>query len=210
MTQKEIIVEHAMKMFVAQGIKAVRMDDIAQELSISKRTLYELFGDKEELLYQSMLLYAQQNKSRRTRQIAELNDPLEIMLLSLRDMIEGAPTVSRMHRNMKRFYPRVVEKLHCDDVYEKQNLKKWLNYCVARGYMTETSDCDFVVNIISQSVQGIMLPETFEARNSLELLSAMSYSLIIFIRGLCTVEGIEVFDRCYRCYFGNIPAPNTL
>ncbi len=37
-------------LFQAQGVKQVRMDDIARELSISKKTLYELFSDKEELL----------------------------------------------------------------------------------------------------------------------------------------------------------------
>ena len=51
MDQKERIIEQAMHMFVSQGIKSVRMDDIAQQLGVSKRTLYELFGDKEGLLY---------------------------------------------------------------------------------------------------------------------------------------------------------------
>ena len=36
-------------MFYKQGIKQVRMDDIAKELTISKRTLYEIFNDKETL-----------------------------------------------------------------------------------------------------------------------------------------------------------------
>ena len=45
MDQKERIIEQAMHMFVSQGIKSVRMDDIAQQLGVSKRTLYELFGD---------------------------------------------------------------------------------------------------------------------------------------------------------------------
>ena len=49
MDQKERIIEQAMHMFVSQGIKSVRMDDIAQQLGVSKRTLYELFGDKEGL-----------------------------------------------------------------------------------------------------------------------------------------------------------------
>ena len=44
------VVETASKSFMTLGIKAVHMDDIASSLSISKRTLYELFGDKEELL----------------------------------------------------------------------------------------------------------------------------------------------------------------
>ena len=49
-TQKDRIIEEAMRMFVQQGIKSVRMDDIARSLGVSKRTLYEQFGDKEELL----------------------------------------------------------------------------------------------------------------------------------------------------------------
>ena len=54
MSQKEYIIERTSQMFVASGIKAVRMDDIAQTLGVSKRTLYEMFGDKEELLYLCM------------------------------------------------------------------------------------------------------------------------------------------------------------
>ena len=54
MDQKERIIEQAMQMFVAQGIRSVRMDDIAQQLGVSKRALYELFGDKEGLLYLAM------------------------------------------------------------------------------------------------------------------------------------------------------------
>ena len=37
------IMETAMKAFAERGVKAVKMDDIAQMLSISKRTLYEIY-----------------------------------------------------------------------------------------------------------------------------------------------------------------------
>ena len=56
--QKERIIDQAMHMFVSQGIKSVRMDDIAQQLGVSKRTLYEMFGDKEGLLYLAMERYS--------------------------------------------------------------------------------------------------------------------------------------------------------
>ena len=39
-------------MFIEHGIKDVKMDDIAARLSISKRTIYELFNDKEQLLHE--------------------------------------------------------------------------------------------------------------------------------------------------------------
>ena len=45
----------AARAFAVHGIRNVRMDDIAGSLSISKRTLYELFTDKEQLLLEIML-----------------------------------------------------------------------------------------------------------------------------------------------------------
>lgn len=45
----------AMNAFATKGIKGVTMDDIAMGLGISKRTLYEMFEDKEELLIACML-----------------------------------------------------------------------------------------------------------------------------------------------------------
>ena len=39
------ILETAMKAFAERGVKAVRMDDVAQMLGISKRTLYEIYRD---------------------------------------------------------------------------------------------------------------------------------------------------------------------
>ena len=48
-------------MFVEQGIKSVRMDDIASAVGVSKRTLYEMFESKDELLYLT-IRHLQRNK----------------------------------------------------------------------------------------------------------------------------------------------------
>lgn len=37
-------------MFYQHGIRKVKMDDIAKRLRISKRTVYEIYADKEDLL----------------------------------------------------------------------------------------------------------------------------------------------------------------
>ena len=47
---REVILETAMKAFQEKGIRAVKMDDIAEKLAISKRTMYEIYATKEELL----------------------------------------------------------------------------------------------------------------------------------------------------------------
>lgn len=198
-------------MFVSQGVKAVRMDDIAHELSISKRTLYELFGDKEELLYLCIKHFIEVGRERREKQIAEIDNDLEVMLFSFRDMISVAPISARMRRNMKRFYPSVFKRLEEEVQQEsRDDLKRWLTKCVDKGYMERTSDCDFVVRVLYESVQGIMVSENFENEDMMSTIAMISYSIMIFIRGLCTIEGIKIIDRCFDKYFGNIQALNTL
>lgn len=211
MTQKEIIIERASSMFVTQGVKAVRMDDIAQELSISKRTLYELFGDKEELLYQSILHFLVKGQQRRVEQSQSVENSLEVMLVCLRDMVVYAPISSRIRANLKRFYPKVFERLEGDArANSMEDLRRWVKECVASGYFTATADSDLVVRVLQDSVHGIMLMEMYDTTDSVHLVSKITYAIVIFIRGLCTQSGIEVIDRCFDKYFGNITSIDTL
>ena len=50
MLLKDRIVAESTNLFVRNGVKSVRMDDIASRLGVSKRTIYELFGDRESLI----------------------------------------------------------------------------------------------------------------------------------------------------------------
>ncbi len=211
MTQREIIIERASSMFVTQGVKAVRMDDIAQELSISKRTLYELFGDKEELLYQSILHFLVKGQQRRVESSRSVENSLEVMLLSLRDMVVYAPIAGRIRANLRRFYPKVFERLEGDaKANSMEDLRRWVKECVASGYFTSTADSDLVIRVLQDSVHGIMLMDLYDTMDSVHVVSRIAYALVIFIRGLCTQSGIEVIDRCFDKYFGNITSIDTL
>ena len=202
MTQRDNIIHYTSKMFVEQGIKAVRMDDIAKELSISKRTLYELFGDKEELIFQSIKHYLEQSRERRIKQILDLENPLEIMVISIRDMIDAAPVAGRIRRNMRRFYPTVYAKLAEEVQATSQNdLKRWVSECLECGYFDRRIRSDYAIKLIHHSVHGVLVNTLHEETPSDELVSLMSYSLLIFIRGLCTVEGQRVIDECTQKYF---------
>ena len=45
------ILQTAMEEFTQKGVRAVKMDDIATRLSISKRTLYEIYSNKEDFVH---------------------------------------------------------------------------------------------------------------------------------------------------------------
>ena len=52
---KERILTVTMQAFKLRGIRNVRMDDIATTLGISKRTIYEIYSNKEELLLDGIM-----------------------------------------------------------------------------------------------------------------------------------------------------------
>ena len=82
-TKKEIqnqIVEAAHELFIERGIKDVKMDDIAAKLSISKRTIYELFNDKEQLLHEVLKFQNEKMYEKGKEIIRNSSHILEIIL----------------------------------------------------------------------------------------------------------------------------------
>lgn len=61
---KERILTVAMQAFKLRGIRNVRMDDIATTLGISKRTIYEIYSNKEELLLDGIMREEQGKETR--------------------------------------------------------------------------------------------------------------------------------------------------
>lgn len=61
MTIKENIIEKAKTLFMQYGIRSVSMDDIASDLGISKKTIYQYFENKSDLIHQVTFLHIQQD-----------------------------------------------------------------------------------------------------------------------------------------------------
>ena len=59
---KDRIIEGAADLFKTYGIKSVTMDSLANQFGISKRTIYEIFSDKDELLKAVLTRINQQQK----------------------------------------------------------------------------------------------------------------------------------------------------
>ncbi|HNX79874.1 MAG TPA: helix-turn-helix domain-containing protein, partial [Prolixibacteraceae bacterium] len=64
MDYRERILARTAELFQIMGIKALTMDFIAVDLGISKRTIYELFRDKDELLMHAVEYWIRSNNSR--------------------------------------------------------------------------------------------------------------------------------------------------
>lgn len=155
--QKERIIDQAMQMFATQGIKSVRMDDIAQHLGVSKRTLYELFGDKEGLLYLAMERYFQRDRQRWTELTANARNVLEAMFMVLAQVMDKAEVSSRMMDNLKKFYPAVHDKLTREGMEKnRRSLRGMLDQGIVDGLFVDNINIDLAISVLYYTASALV------------------------------------------------------
>lgn len=103
-------------MFVELGIKSIRMDDIAHTLGISKRTLYEMFTDKEELIYLCMKYLMDEQLRMVAETTADCDDKLEALFNGFKLMSTGGERHHRMMTNLQKFYPAVFDRIRVEHI----------------------------------------------------------------------------------------------
>ena len=100
---RAVILKAAMKAFTEKGIRAVKMDDIAESLAISKRTMYEIYATKEELLYEGVKTFRED----RRKKFMEMGKE--------KDLMGGTGEAHLCPATWRADRPRLVEGSHGDE-----------------------------------------------------------------------------------------------
>ena len=199
MTQREKIVEHVSQMLSSLGIKSVRMDDVANSLGMSKRTLYEMFGDKEELLYESMMYRVDKFHREAAEKTAGCRNMLEVLLMSVRGLNgTGAwhETEKRLMTNLKKFYPNVFDKVQRDHAERgMKGLQSALDKCRADGYLDPNADIELLTRLFFLTMGTIMCGDGIVLPEGVTREAACSLLIVNFLRGLSSVKGMQVIDE---------------
>lgn len=200
MVKREKIIQRASEMFVEFGVKSVRMDDVAQDLAISKRTLYELFADKQELLYHS-ISRVMRNEAEAIRAKVDIKEKGIPALFEIFEMMVARSQVrTRIMENLQKFYPEVFERVMKEnrDLGLVQ-LRDQLLGLVELGLVDPNVNIDLAVTMFYYTSMGLIrrhsklvLPEGVSEE------SAYAYMVINFFRGIATLKGVEQIDAYIR------------
>ena len=149
---KKRIVETAMQAFKSHGIKSITMDDIAVSLGISKRTLYEVFANKEMLLEACILKEREDMKAYVDEMLATSDHVLEVLLKLYLHSIE------RFHATHKSFfedlkkYPKVYELFKSDKKHDSAEAVSFFKEGVKQGIFRD--DINFaIVNLLVRELE---------------------------------------------------------
>ncbi|MFI3328426.1 MAG: TetR/AcrR family transcriptional regulator [Rikenellaceae bacterium] len=195
--QRESIIILAEKMFVAQGIKAVRMDDIAHEAGISKRTLYEIFGDKDELLFQAMKLYFDRMEQQNNEVALESPNVLIATLRVMQNVVKHSEISWRLRNAMQRFHKSVNERISEERNDRGDKLfKRGLQQGVDEGLLVPYANLDLAISMLKYMSRSVVLHDSeFRMPEGVTPQEAFLEVAVIFMRGIATQKGIEIIDE---------------
>lgn len=186
------ILEAAMKAFAERGVKAVRMDDVSQMLSISKRTLYELYTDKEELLYQGVVKYDQDNRKHLTAFIEQASSVMDIIIETYQRRVVSIGSVNPQFYEDIQKYPKVVEYLNKEREHAYDQLLGFLQRGVREGYFREDVDYELVTQMFN-AINTFVMNQHLLSRYSIQ--QVFANMLLIPLRGFCTEKGLQVIEN---------------
>ena len=198
MPTRERVIEKAIDMFIYNGVKSVRMDDIASALHMSKRTLYELFGDKESLLIESIKHFHNTINIKQEEASKGAKNAIEEIMSFLEQWEIHAENNYKLISSLRRFYPKAFTSIR--GYKQKDNhllLKTKLEKGVKEGLFLDDIDLDVAINLFTDSVFGMMSNNERTYKSSTSHKETLMYLITYFFRGIATTKGIGLIEA-YR------------
>lgn len=147
MEVQERILQKATGLFVRYGIRSITMDEIALQLGISKKTIYQFFADKNELVDAVMIRMLANNQHCCEKDKAIADNAIHEVFLAMEmvnDMLENMNP--SMLYDLEKYHPKAYEKF---TQYKYKFLYKVIKENLERGSKEELYRPDIDINIMT-------------------------------------------------------------
>jgi len=198
MEQRERILVEAEDLFCKFGVKRITMDDIARDLGMSKKTIYQHFKDKNELVFASI-----------KNLLEELRKNIELNRVKASNAVEEAfAIVTHLQSMLSKINPMIfydIQKYHGEVwslfkdfryAYMKGCLLNNLKWGVAEGYFRKELNQEIISELRLEQVDMIFNQLVFTPGRFL-ITDVMTEVSEHFLYGLCTIKGHHLINK-YR------------
>lgn len=195
---KDKIMSKASDLFLKLGFKSVTMDAIAEEMCISKKTIYKYFSNKEILIEESSaMVHAQihaiiDNIVLRNHNAIEENFEIRKMFKEMFQSLDNSPIYQ-----LKKHYPEIHQKIvkreieECNTVF-KQNILKGIEQGLYRKEISIENYIKFYYTLVFGIKESIRSEQEGQ-RIELEILEYHT-------RAMATAEGIIELEKQLQNY----------
>ena len=184
------ILEEAKQLFMRIGIKSVSMDDIAQVLRISKKTIYKCFKDKQDLVNRVIEEKINFEKSKLDKCACSSKNAIQHMIDFSRHISQSRKNLNpTMIYDMQKFYPdqwAKMEEFRTD--YFRETIKNNLNNGIKTGLFRSDINADLTALMYITLISG-MVKQFTSAENNYQFQTIHFQMVSYHLHGICTEEG---------------------
>jgi AcrR family transcriptional regulator len=190
------ILFRAEKLFLRYGFKSITMDDLANELGISKKTLYQHIDNKSDLVDKITEQYILRQKISMDEVSKNAKDAIHEMLLIAKHVIQ---LLRRMQPttmyDLKKYYRESwmkIDSFHMIHVYQmiKANILKGIK----EGLYREQADADIIAKLYVGKTM-ILTDETMFPLRDYDREKLFREYIKYHIHGIASAKGIEIFKK---------------
>lgn len=192
--QQEIIIA-AFKQFKLLGFKSVTMDDIVRKIGISKKTLYELFKDKDELVLECIKYMLNDNQAQTEKalksSINAIDQAINILMI-MEKMIRGMNPVCYL--DLQRFYPSAAKYLNDHkESFMFQCISDNLKQGIEEGFYREDIDIEIISRFRMESALIVFQHDLFP-QESYDIVKVNTQIFAHYIYGIASSKGHKMIE----------------
>lgn len=196
METQDKILKTSLDLFFKYGIKRVTMDDIARELGMSKKTIYQFYKEKDDLVSQLCKIELDKQVKEFSTLQEEAIDPLhEILLISEKIRVMLQPITPVFFLDLQKFYPKAYEQFRsfrefCTSTLIVKNIKVG----VEMGLYRKDINIPFTAEYRMAQIDMLMFGNYFTF-DSITFSRAHELVLDMFVYSICSVKGHKLINN---------------
>jgi AcrR family transcriptional regulator len=193
---KDRILLGAWELFMKFGIRSVSMDDVARHLSVSKKTLYQYFADKDEIVTRVAEFHMETNhkqyESLRESAKNAIDELVKISVCLKKDFQKMNPSLLF---DLKKYHPKAWGSwLMHKQKHIRESIMRNLNQGVEEGFYRPEINKDILAGIRLELIQLSFDEDVFPtAKYNLAEVNIQIFEH--FIYGILTDKGRKVYEK---------------
>lgn len=189
---KQKILDTSMTLFKEKGIKAVRMDDIATAMAISKRTLYEIYSNKEDLLFECL----RNENETLMRKIAEYamsaENEMAVVAYFIKLRLRDLGSINPLFFTEMEKYGRILAFFKRNSEKQAARSQEFMRKGIEHGFFRDDLNYDIINRMGDAAMNYVMRTRLYEKYKLNEIFHTF---VIVFLRGCCTEKGLKYLDE---------------
>lgn len=197
---REKIMLKSLEKFLSLGIRNVTMDAIAAEAGVSKRTIYELFSDKEDLVVECISYLMLKTNEENLKIVEKTENAIEAIFLITKCQKENREKFTRVFiEDMKKYITRVNAFIYS----KKENIKKYsafyqiLEKGIKQGFFRKDIRLDLVDTFMQELISFVHSNERINLLNPSDE-DLKNNIFMPYVRGICTPEGLTLVAKYFE------------